>query len=284
MASSTLASGADHKDRVQLAQSFASGADMTRGDIIVFKIALGSLERYFQDLRVPFNLDSHIRESLSTSLAEQKERCEATSHLLENIFSRYDRFLNLVSCLHPHPNGRCIQKMLQLLNYTNIRMVEQNSKMTAEMKELAKQNAEQATQSARQTQSMAVLAYETKRDSEVMKAITVVTLLFLPPTFVSVSPIPRLECHDHLPIILLQTVFSMGFLNIDQDQIALSHQGRIYLACTLPLTFVVVGASFMWIWWTGKKEQNPSKYSAGQVLAQAADTLRLGAGHGKEGV
>jgi hypothetical protein len=76
--------------------------------------------------------------------------------------------------------------MSQLLNYTNIRMVEQNAKMTAEMKE-------QAVQSARQAQSMAVLAYDAKRDSEVMKAITVVTLIFLPGTFLSVSPIPRLE-------------------------------------------------------------------------------------------
>ena len=72
-------------------------------------------------------------------------------------------------------------------------MVEQNFKMTAEMKELAKQNAEQTTQSARQAQSMAVIAYETKRDSEVMKAITVVTLIFLPGTFLSVSPIACVE-------------------------------------------------------------------------------------------
>ena len=64
-------------------------------------------------------------------------------------------------------------------------MVEQNAKMTAEMKE-------QATQSARQAHSMAALAYDSKRDSEVMKAITVVTLIFLPATFVSVCPISRL--------------------------------------------------------------------------------------------
>ena len=63
-------------------------------------------------------------------------------------------------------------------------MVEQNAKMTAEMK--------QAAQSARQAHSMAVLAYDSKRDSEVMKAITVVTLIFLPATFVSVCPISRL--------------------------------------------------------------------------------------------
>jgi len=55
--------------------------------------------------------------------------------------------------------------------------------------------------------------------------------------------------------LLFQTVFGMGFLNLDQEQIELSHQGRIYIACTLPLTLVVLGASFTWIWWTGKKER-----------------------------
>ena len=146
--------------------------------------------------------------------------------------------------------------MEQLLNYTNIRMVEgmksvseENAKMTAEMKELAIQNAkvaeetkefaiqnakmtatmadlmrqnadateqmkistrqnadatkrmadlaelnrQQAVQSERQAQSMADLAYDTKRDSEVMKAITIVTLIFLPATFVSVRSILGLE-------------------------------------------------------------------------------------------
>ena len=173
--------------------------------------------------------------------------------------------------------------MSQLLNYTNIRMVEQNSKMTAEMKEIAKQNAEQTTQSARQAQSMAVIAYDTKRDSEVMKAITVVTLVFLPATFVSVCPMPLLEPTTY-PHFRSQTIFSMGFFNIDYDHIGVSQQGWIYLVCTLPLTFLVVGASFTWIWWTGRKELKPIDYSASQVLAQAADTLRLGAGPRKEAI
>jgi len=76
----------------------------------------------------------------------------------------------------------------------------------------------------------------------------------------------------------------MGFLNLDQEQIELSRQGKIYIACTLPLTLVILGASFTWIWWTGKKEEKPLDYSAGRVLAQAADALKLGAGPGKGGV
>ena len=105
MASRTLDSGADHNVRVRAAEAFARFADMTRGDFTIFKNSLVSLERYFRDLRSPLNLDSHIRGSLSVSFTEQKERCEATSHLLDNVVSRYDRFLNLVSYLHPHSNG-----------------------------------------------------------------------------------------------------------------------------------------------------------------------------------
>jgi len=70
----------------------------------------------------------------------------------------------------------------------------------------------------------------------------------------------------------------MGFFKTDQNQVALSDQGRIYLAFTLPLTCVVLGVSFAWIIWTGKKVEKPTDYSTGRVLAQAADALMLGAG------
>ena len=163
------------------------------------------------------------------------------------------------------------------------RVSKQNAEATKRLAELAEVNRQQTGQSARQAQSMAALAYDAKRDSEVMKAITVVTLIFLPATFVSVCPISGLKLTTD-PLTHLQTIFSMGFFNINYGQIEVSQQGWIYAACTLPLTFVVVGASFTWIWWTGKKEEKPTDYFAGQMLAQAADTLRLGAGPRKEGV
>ena len=68
----------------------------------------------------------------------------------------------------------------------------------------------------------------------------------------------------------------MGFFNFDQDQLALSRQGWIYLVCTLPLTVVVLGASFAWIWWTGTKEEKPADYSAGQALAESVVAMGLG--------
>ena len=76
----------------------------------------------------------------------------------------------------------------------------------------------------------------------------------------------------------------MGFFSFDQGQIVVSQQGWIYAVFTLPLTFVVLGVSYAWIIWTGRKEEKPVDYSAGRVLAQAADALSLGAGARKEGV
>jgi len=80
----------------------------------------------------------------------------------------------------------------------------------------------------------------------------------------------------------------MGFFNFNQDRpgggFEVSSQGWIYLVCTLPLTFVVLTSSFVWMWWTGTKEVKPFDYSAGQALAQAANVLMLGAGPRKEAV
>ena len=90
--------------------------------------------------------------------------------------------------------------------------------------ELAELNRQQAVQSERQAQSMADLAYDAKRDSEVMKAITIVTLIFLPATFVSVRSIRGPEFTTY-PLFYLQTIFSMGFFDIDYDQIGVSRQG-----------------------------------------------------------
>ena len=76
---------------------------------------------------------------------------------------------------------------------------EQNANATRKMAELAEVSQRQAAHGARQSQSMAVLAYDAKRDSEVMKAITVVTILFLPATFVSVRPVLHLKLTTHPP-------------------------------------------------------------------------------------
>jgi len=103
-------------------------------------------------------------------------------------------------------------------------MVEQNAEATKRMAELAAQNA-------RQAQSMAVLAYNAKRDSEVMKAITVVTLIFLPATFVSVCPIPLLESTAHT-LFLSRRFLAWGF-SISIRNSSLSHVKAGFISLSL---------------------------------------------------
>ena len=74
----------------------------------------------------------------------------------------------------------------------------QNVEATRRMVQLAELARRQSIQNDRQTQAMSVLSYDNKRDSEVMRTITVVTLIFLPATFVSVRPDPVPEIAAHL--------------------------------------------------------------------------------------
>jgi len=109
MASVALQGSDDHYHRVRRAETSARIADMLRGDFAVFQSALLPLERYFQDLWSMINFSPDIRASLGALFVEQKKRCEVTGHLLDNIVSRYDRFLGTVSYLHLHSKARLIE-------------------------------------------------------------------------------------------------------------------------------------------------------------------------------
>ncbi|SRR5258708_789384 len=177
MAAQTLKKESDHDDRVRTAERNARVVDLMKGDFMVLQSALTSVEKC-QDLWSILNLSPATRVTLSTLCAEQKRQGEVIMHRFDNLVSRYDRYLNLVWSplpLHWALNSR----KLQLLNYTNIRMVEG-------MKQISEENA-------KQSESMAIVAYDTKRDSEIMKTITVVTMVYLPATFVCVrSQKPRI--------------------------------------------------------------------------------------------
>ena len=70
----------------------------------------------------------------------------------------------------------------------------------------------------------------------------------------------------------------MDFFIIDRDLFEVSTKWWIYLVCTLPLTFVVLGGSHAWMWWTGTKVKKPYDYYFGEKLANAANMLGLGIG------
>jgi Mg2+ and Co2+ transporter CorA len=71
-----------------------------------------------------------------------------------------------------------------------------------------------------------------------MKAITFLTMTFIPPTFVA-------------------TIFSMGFFEIarkattenSEVELRVAPQIWMYVAVTVPLTVVVIGACAVWLKW-----------------------------------
>jgi hypothetical protein len=111
MSSRSLDSSADHDDRVRSAEVEIRLADEMRYDFMTFRLALTSLEKYFQDLWCTMKLDPNTGESLCALLTEQKKHSKATSLILDSVVSRYDRLLNLVSYLHPHSNECLIENV-----------------------------------------------------------------------------------------------------------------------------------------------------------------------------
>jgi hypothetical protein len=99
MASETLGSTSDHEARVRQAEFNARSVDYTKGDFTTLRSALAAVEEC-QGLWDTLKLDPTIRQSLSALFMEQKQRFQVTANLLDNLVSRYDRFLNLVWYLH----------------------------------------------------------------------------------------------------------------------------------------------------------------------------------------
>ena len=104
MASNTLDRDGDHNARVRAAELDARLADMIRGDFMAFQSALTSFEEFLQDFFRKLKLDPAIEESFGALFMGLRKKCEVPSLLYDSIVTRYDRFLNLVSYLHPHSN------------------------------------------------------------------------------------------------------------------------------------------------------------------------------------
>lgn len=71
-----------------------------------------------------------------------------------------------------------------------------------------------------------------KRDSATMKTITVVTLVYLPATFVST--------------LLSMGIFDFGVGDGEPGRIRIAREGWIFLAISLPLTILTLGLAFLW--------------------------------------
>lgn len=92
------------------------------------------------------------------------------------------------------------------------------------------------------------IAENSKRDSAAMKTIAVLTMFFLPPTFVAV----RVPSAASLVILLnaYQSLFSMSMFDWNSDKPGSGHMSKyfwVYWAVAAPLTIIVL--IFWRVWW-----------------------------------
>jgi len=78
------------------------------------------------------------------------------------------------------------------------------------------------------------IASETRRDSESMKTIAVLTMVFLPGTFVS-------------------AVLGMNVFDSTTGNFVVDPKWWLFPAITIPLTLLVIGCWFGWILWKRQK-------------------------------
>ncbi|KAI1111665.1 hypothetical protein F5Y14DRAFT_464349 [Nemania sp. NC0429] len=95
------------------------------------------------------------------------------------------------------------------------------------------------------------VAQHTRRDSELTKSIALLTMIFLPATFVavgSVSSLPTMKSPSfptHLTLSCsLQTLFSMGIYG---EILSVSPYIWLYVAATVAITSLTLGTWYLWV-------------------------------------
>lgn len=97
------------------------------------------------------------------------------------------------------------------------------------------------------------IAVASKRDSSAMKSISLLTMFFLPGTFVSVCNSIRMKISRRLSICIKfteQTLFAMPLFDWSAGSVSAiaTRHAWIYVAVTLPLTIFVLIIWSLWVW------------------------------------
>ena len=110
------------------------------------------------------------------------------------------------------------------------------------------------------------LAIDSKRDAETMKIITVVTLFYLPATFVTVSPSvigkrARADVRD------TQALFGMGMFQWDFDnahgRLTVAEDSWLFAAVAVPLTLLTLGFAYGWMWFRDRNNYRTTSLLSG---------------------
>ena len=104
-------------------------------------------------------------------------------------------------------------------------------------------------------------------DNQVMQSITLLTMVFLPATFIAVglnsyrSGLIRLMPH--------QTMFSTPFFSFAENGLEMSTDFWVYWVIVVPLTLAVI---LVWWWWLGGSyEKIKAKYDAAKENLEGRD-------------
>lgn len=85
-----------------------------------------------------------------------------------------------------------------------------------------------------------------------MKSIALLTMLFLPATFISVRLLLS-YCRNLPSLTMSQAFFSITFFNVGDDgKWSASKDIWIYFIITVPVT---VASPLVWKWWVGRKRR-----------------------------
>jgi hypothetical protein len=97
-------------------------------------------------------------------------------------------------------------------------------------------------------------------ENATVRIVTLVTLIYLPASFVSVSKplvVPAQLTMRHTPLtdhdIIMKTLFGMNFFDFGEDgNLEISHHFWIFIILAVPLTVVTVGS---WYWLVRRRKK-----------------------------
>jgi hypothetical protein len=126
-----------------------------------------------------------------------------------------------------------------------------------------------AERSNRLTESMEIIAQDTARETVSMRVITIVTLFFLPGTFISVgTPLHQLRISLTSQTLMSTSIvtFEAGSPSLAQGSISTGALG-FFAAVSVPLMLVTLLAWWVVHWWEGRKEKQRREKSRALCVA-----------------
>ncbi|KAK5043569.1 hypothetical protein LTR84_011429 [Exophiala bonariae] len=204
-----------------------------------------------------FGSRSRARISEFALLKKELHMKEALMAMANHVFSFQARMIDFAvkeceafSALVPRSSTRLSSHAVtRQMDFVTASLVQNGSMATwtlEQLQALGKRLRVQAkvvdgTITATDTLTMIRLAQNSQSDSSTMKAITVLTMVFLPATFVC-------------------SLFGMGFFDFEtspnESKLRIADQFWIYFVVTIPLTVVVLGTCAAWLKWSGRERDS----------------------------